>query len=187
MSDYCMRQQRSISRLSQMSTISTAFAAVAVAPEVVSALLETDDALDAPRYVIDLDGGSPLRCCLQPSLPGDRLALVAYAPLRRWAQDHGVDVGPYDEVGPIFLHAEGCLGREETNFPEWLRGSPRVIRAYSASGAIMGGTLVEAHGGFEAAIGELLSNPEVAVVHARALLFGCFTFEVRRVQGATAS
>jgi Protein of unknown function (DUF1203) len=171
-----------VPRLSPVSTITAAFASVAIDPCVVASLLETDDALKPPRYTVDPGGGSPLRCCLQPSRPGERLALVAFAPLRRWAAANEVDPGPYDEVGPIFLHAEECHGREETAYPDWLRDAPRVFRAYSPAGTIMGGTLVEANGEFERAISELLSDAEVAVVHARALAFGCFSFEVRRAQ-----
>ena len=34
----------------------------------------------------------------------------------------------------------------------------------------------------EQALAELFEDPDVAFVHARAVEFGCFTFEVRRAQ-----
>jgi Protein of unknown function (DUF1203) len=159
---------------------STSFAALPIDPGIVSSLLREDDAGHVPRSVIDDQGGSPLRCCLRPSQPGERLALVAFAPLRRWSAARGVDPGPYDEVGPVFLHAAPCRGRDATTFPDWLRVAPRVFRAYSSSGTILGGTLVDAGGDFESAITQHLADPAVALVHARAVAFGCFTFEVRR-------
>jgi hypothetical protein len=60
-----------------------------------------------------------------------------------------------------------------------------VFRSYSASGRILAGRLA---GGAEtsdaasaeAILAEVFADPAVAVVHARAVEFGCFTFEVRR-------
>lgn len=76
----------------------------------VRALLDSDDAGRAPTVRIDEEGGSPLRCCLGKAEPGERIALLSYAPLRRWAAGAGVDPGAYDEVGPIFVHAGPCPG-----------------------------------------------------------------------------
>jgi hypothetical protein len=106
--------------------------------------------------------------------------LVSYAPLRRWAGEMKVDAGAYDEVGPIFIHADPCDGPVVDGYPSELRGSRRMLRAYSDDGRILRGVQVEADGPFEDALEELLSEPRVAVVHARAIEFGCFTFEVRR-------
>jgi Protein of unknown function (DUF1203) len=105
---------------------------------------------------------------------------VRIAPLRRWGIANEVELGPYDEIGPLFLHAENGRGREVSSLPERPRGSPRVFLAHSAIGSIIGGTLVEADGTFERASSELLSDPNVAVAHMRALAFDCFTLEVRR-------
>jgi hypothetical protein len=74
---------------------------------------------------------------------------------------------------------------DRERLPQELLGSTRVFRAYRADGSILGGRLAA---GDEVAdqvvagqvLSELLADPEVAVVHARALEFGCFTFEVRR-------
>ncbi len=154
-------------------------------PLVVSRLREADDAGLAPRISVDAAGGSPLRCCLRRSRPGERVALVAYAPLRGWALETGADPGPYDEVGPVFIHPEHCSGYAGSGFPEAFAGERRVLRCYSSDGRIIGGRLAgpdEIHD--PAAAGRLLSaifaDPEVALVHARALEFGCFTFEIRR-------
>ncbi|CAM5468471.1 hypothetical protein SANTM175S_10443 [Streptomyces antimycoticus] len=59
----------------------------AIAPEVLKQLRITDDAGNPPRVVVDdEEGGSPMRCCLGRSRPYETIALVSYAPLRRWAR-----------------------------------------------------------------------------------------------------
>jgi hypothetical protein len=157
----------------------------AIAPEVLSELRRRDDAGREPRILTDCEG-SPLRCCLRPIQPGERAALVSYAPLRRWASaDAAADPGPYDEMGPVFIHPEPCAGPEGTGFPAWLAGSHRVLRMYSPAGHIAGGQLVEPDqadpvAGMEKALDEVLGRPDVAFVHVRAVEYGCWLFEARR-------
>ena len=165
--------------------ISTRFAVRAIDADVVRQLLQTDDAGNPPRLLIDEEGGSPLRCCLRLTRPGERIALVSYAPLRRWARETGAEPGPYDEVGPVFVHAEPCPGPAGTGYPQELAGGRRMLRAYSAAGTILGGRMLEAGTDHDAAaagavLAEMFADPRIAVVHARAVEFGCFTFEVRR-------
>lgn len=152
----------------------------AIEPAVVASLLELDDASRSPRFVTDGEGDSPLRCCLRLSRPGEALALVSYAPLRRWAQARGVDPGAYDETGPVFIHTEPCGGRVDSGYPAELRGSERMLRAYSEDGRILQGVQVHADDDVEQMLEDLLADPQVAVVHGRAVDFGCFTFEARR-------
>jgi catechol 2,3-dioxygenase-like lactoylglutathione lyase family enzyme len=64
----------------------------AIAPDVLTELRERDDAGALPRLLVDEEGGSPLRCCLRRIDPGERVALVSYAPLRRWARQTGADL-----------------------------------------------------------------------------------------------
>lgn len=58
------------------------------------------------------------------------------------------------------------------------------MRRYDAEGHIVGGRLLEipedATAGFDAAFAEAFGDPHVALVHVRALEYGCFQFEVRR-------
>ncbi|MEW1603806.1 DUF1203 domain-containing protein [Streptomyces sp. NPDC093808] len=154
-----------------------------VPPQVVKELLTLDDAGRPAVPVTDDEGGAPLRCCLRHSRPGERIALVSYAPLRRWAAETGVDPGAYDERGPVFVHAQECAGPECAG-PEG-GGLPftrahRVLRRYSADGRILGGRLVEAPEDFGPALGEAFADPAVALVHVRAVEYGCFLYEVRR-------
>ncbi len=163
----------------------TGFAVRPIAPDVVRQLLGTDDAGNLPCVLTDEQGGAPLRCCLRPVRPGERFALVSYAPLRRWARETGARPGAYDEVGPVFVHAEPCPGPAGTGYPQWLATGNRVLRAYSADGRILGGRLLQGRpdgdtAAAEAVLAEMFDDPQVALVHARAVEFGCFTFEVRR-------
>jgi hypothetical protein len=132
--------------------------------------------------------GSPLRCCLRPSEAGERIALVSYAPLRRWAASTGADPGAYDEQGPVFIHADDCGGFvPDGTYPFARHGALRTVRRYDAHGHIVGGRFVEipadATAGFDAAFDDAFSDPDVVLVHVRALEYGCFHFEVRRPAG----
>lgn len=153
--------------------------------DVVRGLRAQDDAGRSARLVVDDEGGSPLRCCLTRSKPGEEIALVSYAPLHRWAEREGVDPGPYDEVGPVFVHAYDCGGAEaSTSVPGELVGN-RVCRAYAHDGTIIRGLLVDpehptAKPTVEDALDELFGDPATALVHVRAVGHGCFTYEAGR-------
>ncbi|MFI5871752.1 DUF1203 domain-containing protein [Streptomyces sp. NBC_00377] len=149
-----------------------------IAPDTLAELRTTDDAGRPVTPVIDEEGGAPLRCCLRHSEPGELIALVSYAPLRRWAAGTGADPGAYDEQGPVFIHARTCPGPAGDGVP--FTDSRRTVRRYSAAGHILGGRLVEDPDGFDAAFAEAFTDPEVALVHVRAVEYGCFLYEVRR-------
>ncbi|WDV51709.1 DUF1203 domain-containing protein [Streptomyces coeruleorubidus] len=159
--------------------MTTTYIAQPIAPRVLKELRTTDDAGRPMDPVTDTEGGAPLRCCLGRSGPGDRIALVSYAPLRRWAAEKGVDPGAYDEVGPVFIHADDCPGPDaDAGIP--FTNAHRTVRRYSAEGRIVGGRLVEESAGFEQAFMEAFDDPAVALVHVRAVEYGCFLYEVRR-------
>jgi hypothetical protein len=126
------------------------------------------------------DGGAPLRCCLRRSTGGESIALVSYAPLRRWAGETGADPGPYDEVGPVYIHAEPCAGPDGDGLPLSLLDGRRVLRSYCADGSILGGRLIDAGDDVEQLIAETFADGAVALVHIRFAEFGCFLLESRR-------
>ncbi|MFJ8675826.1 DUF1203 domain-containing protein [Streptomyces sp. NPDC093589] len=182
----------------------TAYVPLPIPPAALKELRDVDDAGRAMRpYTARADGipvdcvGSPLRCCLRSIEAGERVALVSYAPLRRWAAAAGAEPGAYDEAGPVFLHADECEkpwggrdgrdsrhGRDGQGYPFARPGALRTLRRYNAEGHIVGGRLfeipVDAEAGFDRALGEAFADPEVALVHVRAVEYGCFQFEVRR-------
>ncbi|RDG39045.1 DUF1203 domain-containing protein [Streptomyces corynorhini] len=135
--------------------------------------------------------GSPLRCCLRAVAPGERIALVSYAPLRRWAAATGAEPGAYDESGPVFIHAGECdgpTGSAPGGYPFARPGALRAVRRYDSRGHIVGGRLFEVPEGspedgsaaFDRVIGEAFAEPDVVLVHVRAVEYGCFQFEVAR-------
>jgi hypothetical protein len=154
-----------------------------IAPRVLERLRAVDDAGHAREPFTDGEGGAPLRCCLRKSRTGERIVLVSYAPLRGWALERGVDPGPYDEVGPVFVHAQPCEGPEGTAYPRRMHGPLRVLRSYSAQGRILGGRTVELPeeraGEVDRILARMFADPAVALVHVRAVEFGCFMAEVR--------
>ncbi|RKE20879.1 DUF1203 domain-containing protein [Streptomyces sp. TLI_171] len=150
----------------------------AVPAATLAELRHADDAGRAPAPFTAEDGDQPLRCCLTRAAPGDRIALLSYAPLRRWAAETGCDPGAYMETGPVFVHAEPC-GGFGGGWPEGFHGGQRVLRAYGADGRILGGVLGEP-GELPELAAELLADPATALLHVRAVEFGCFLHEVRR-------
>ena len=117
-------------------------------------------------------GGAPLRCCLRDSRPGERVALVSVTPPG--------PMGAYQEVGPVFLHAEGCDGPSSPGYPDAFRDRPQVFRAYAADGSIAGGEIVDAGTGQEAVAERMLEDPEVAFLHTRNVVYGCYMLMIRR-------
>lgn len=148
-------------------------------------LRTVDDAGRTMRPFTAREGGSPLRCCLGAVREGERVALVAYAPLRRWAAGAGADPGAYDEVGPVFIHADPCAGPSlaEGRYPFARPGVRRVVRRYDAQGRILGGQLLvlsdDHQQTVDRALAEAFAEPATALAHLRAVEYGCFLFEVR--------
>ncbi|MGW4895083.1 DUF1203 domain-containing protein [Kitasatospora sp. NPDC004240] len=166
-----------------MTTTTVSLTVRPIEPLVLAELRRRDDAGRPPVLSVDEAGGAPLRCCLTRALPGDRIALLGYAPLRRWAAETGAEPGPYDETGPVFVHAEPCPGAGP-GWPDGFHQGERVLRAYDAAGRILDGVPVTPETA-EATAAGLLADPEVALLHVRALRFGCFLHEVRRAGDAT--
>lgn len=157
---------------------------LAIAPATLDRLRTVDDAGRRPDELAETDErGRPLRCCLRRARPGERLHLVSYAPVRRWVSADAPHPSAYDELGPVFIHAAPCAGPSAAAWPEQLRGTRRVLRAYCAQGRILGGCLLDSPARTrlsERTAGDLLLDPRVAFVHVRAVEHGCFLFGVCR-------
>ncbi|MFZ3570527.1 DUF1203 domain-containing protein [Streptomyces sp. BH097] len=169
----------------------TRYTALPIDPTALKELRTTDDAGRAMRPFTasgEASVGSPLRCCLRPVAEGEHIALVSYAPLRRWAARTGATPGAYDEQGPVFIHAEDCGGpaADRSGYPFARPGALRTLRRYDARGHIAGGRLLEIPqdgptAGIDAALDEAFADPEVVLVHVRAVEYGCLHFAVPRV------
>lgn len=169
------------------TTAPTRYDARAIDVATVAALRVGDDAGRSSAVIHDDEGGAPLRCCCRLSRPGEMLRLVSYAPLRRWAAEVGIDPGAYDEVGPVFIHAEACDGMSFNDLPGEFFAQHRMLRAYRRDGSILGARLVTPQESPAAMIEEVFTDADIAVIHVRAVEFGCFLLEVRRNPEARAS
>jgi Protein of unknown function (DUF1203) len=132
-----------------------------------------DEAGNPLTVQTDAEGGSPLRCCLRETVPGERVLLIAYTPPG--------GRGGYAERGPVFIHAERCDGyRTPDVYPPTLRHRQQVVRAYDRDGRIAGGVLVSDGEHAMPVIRDLLSRPEITLVQLRNVGYGCYNFAVRR-------
>jgi hypothetical protein len=133
----------------------------------------TDEAGNRLIPRVDAEGGSPLRCCLRESRPGELALLIAYTPPG--------PSGPYAERGPVFVHPDPCAGYPSPHvYPPALRHRPQVVRAYDHDGRITDGVLAGNGDHAETVIRELLARPQVALVHLRNVGYGCYNCAVRR-------
>jgi hypothetical protein len=124
----------------------------------------------------DDEGGSPLRCCLHTTKPGERVLLIAYTPPG--------GAGAYAERGPVFVHAEPCEGyRTPHEYPPDLYDRPQTVRAYNEQGRIEDGVYVSTGTEADRAIADLLDRPGVTLVQLRNVGFGCYNFAVRKGTG----
>jgi uncharacterized protein DUF1203 len=132
-----------------------------------------DEAGNQLTVQTDTEGGSPLRCCLRETVPGERVLLIAYTPPG--------GRGAYAERGPVFIHAEPCDGyRTVDRYPPALSHRQQVVRAYDRDGRIADGVLADDGQQAMTAIRELLARPDVTLVQLRNVGFGCYNFAVRR-------
>ena len=131
-------------------------------------------AAGAPDHALvtaDSPNGYPCRHCLQWATAGEQLILFPFA---------SVESGPYQERGPIFVHAEPCTRYAATErYPETF-GTGRAIRAYDRRKFMIDARVVNGEGP-EQAIEELLANPAAAFLHVRSATRGCYTMGIERV------
>lgn len=120
-------------------------------------------------------GGEPLRCCLDRARPGEDIALISYSPWTRpsaWA-----------ETGPVFVHHDRCSGyATPERYPPAFLLSASMLNPFDRTGARAYDhiTWLQPDDDHEAAVRLVLAQPEVAFLHVRSAVAGCFTFEVRR-------
>jgi Protein of unknown function (DUF1203) len=137
--------------------------------------------------IVDAEGGSPLRCCLRRSTPGEELYLIAYRPFSR--------PGPYAEAGPVFVHASPCPGyRENDAYPAGYRDWPTMVfRPYRRHAeldcdAIAYDAIQMGDGGTaETLIGAIFADPTIDFIHTRNVYAGCFMFSITRADVEPAS
>lgn len=123
-------------------------------------------------------GYGPCRCCLRQTRPGEERLLFSHAPVG--------SQNAYNEVGPVFIHAEACRPYAEVGvFPPEVKAGrmhiPLVLRAYSADGRMMAAESVPDNHQVESQIGKLFENPLIAFVHVRNAEAQCFICDIKRI------
>jgi len=121
-------------------------------------------------------GYGPCRSCLKQFRPGEKRILFSYSPNDR---NH-----PYNEIGPIFIHAEACPPYEQRDkFPPEIKNGrlpiPLALRGYNNEGRMIGAALVGERE-VEEVIAALFENRETSCIHARNAEFGCFIAHIER-------
>jgi len=113
---------------------------------------------------------APCRVCLRIPAAPEELILLSYQPL--------ADIGPYAEIGPIFVHADRCAPYARIEqFPADFAGRRLVLRAYNRDGRIVD-ALVAQPGEAPLRAAELLGRDAVAEVHVRHESYTCFDFKI---------
>jgi uncharacterized protein DUF1203 len=118
------------------------------------------------------EGWEPLRCCLRKAEPDEDIALICYTP---WLAP-----SPWAEAGPVFVHHGPCPGYPTPKiYPPAFTASHSVLNPFDHSGARAYHhiTFVKPGDDHEAAVQHVLSRPDVAFLHVRSSVAGCFTFE----------
>ncbi len=126
-----------------------------------------------PVVPMTAEGEEPLRCCLRDARAGEEIILCGHEPV--------LPASPYREVGAVFVHAQSCDGPVFSGAypPDWF-GRRQILRAYDRRGWIHPAS--RAHDGTDpvSAIAAVLADPEVAVVHSRNVVYGCYMFAATR-------
>jgi hypothetical protein len=132
------------------------------------------DALGQPVRRVVADGGEPCRDVLRRAQAGEELILASFSPFR--------EKGPYREFGPVFILANASdedIPREELPVAQGYLRDRFVLRAYSSREEILDAAMVTPSEA-EATLESFFATPEVAFVHARFPLYGCFACRIDR-------
>jgi hypothetical protein len=123
--------------------------------------------------VLDDDGGTfPVRCCLTEEPSADRVLLVSVAVP---AQD-----SPYTARSPVYIHRDGCAGREPSAEPPEILAARRLsLRGYDER-HMLTGTAVISGPDVEREASKLLDDGRTAYVFAHFAGPGCYACRIER-------
>lgn len=135
-----------------------------------------EDEFGNPWQARTAKGWEPLRCCLRTAEKGAEIALISYSP---WPLPWST---PWAEAGPVFVCDSACAGYTRTDrYPVGLRGLHLQLNPFDRSGgrAYRHIRFVSPEEDPEAAVRDVLAQPDVAHLHVRSATAQCFTFEAR--------
>ncbi len=135
----------------------------------------SDEALAARgivRKVAGDDGRYPCRVTLEDVPAGQSLLLLNY--------EHQAAPTPYRSNYAIFVsEAAARAGRFDGELPPVLRGRPIALRAFDATGMLIGAELALDDNVAEV-IARRFSDPSAAYLHAHNAAHGCFAAQIDR-------
>ena len=149
----------------------------AMATKTVRALQNgSNDANGQPpeRHVSD-GAGVPCRHCLTEVARGEPFIILAHRPFPT--------PQPYAEVGPIFLHADGCDRYDGAAGvpPMFLGWQALLLRGYGNDDRIVYGTgAVVPVAEIADASAAILERPDIAYVHVRSSTNNCFQCRIEQ-------
>ena len=149
----------------------------AMPTEIVRALRNgSNDANGQPpeRHVADRPG-MPCRYCLAEIAVGEPFMILAHRPFPA--------PQPYAEVGPIFLHANGCDRYDGAAGvpPMFLGWQALLLRGYGDDDRIVYGTgTVVPVAEITSASAAILEQPEIVYVHVRSSTNNCFQCRIEQ-------
>ena len=139
------------------------------------------DALGQPVRRLVAQGNEPCRDVLRRARPGEELILASFSPF--------VAEGPFHEYGPVYVLANASgeeVGREALPLhpPAGSTAEPYlreqfVLRAYSEDESILSAEMASPETAGEI-LQRFLDSADVAFIHARFPLFGCFACRIDR-------
>jgi len=133
------------------------------------------DALGQQVRRVVAEGGEPCRDVLRRARAGEELILASFSPF--------AEEGPYREFGPVFILADASeedVPREALPVTQGYLRERFVLRAYSPREEILDAAMVTPDEA-EETLASFLANPEVAFVHARFPVYGCFACRIDRL------
>ena len=125
------------------------------------------------RMIADARPGYPCRLSLEDAEVGEEVLLITY--------EHHKSNSPYRASGPVFFRPnarQAKLGKNE--LPEMLRHRFLSLRVYNAGGMMVDARTLQGRD-LEAALQELLSNPESAYIHVHNAGPGCYNCRIDRI------
>jgi hypothetical protein len=147
---------------------------VAGMPQSIAARIRADMRDDHGNALSIEDGeGAPCRVCLRYGRAGEPVILFSYKPFDAPAL--------YQEVGPVFIHADACSPYPaDSGVPDEFASRSLIVRPYTADHRIADSQVFTSPGEVSTVAVRLLQNPEVAYLHVRSISRGCFLFRLER-------
>lgn len=127
-----------------------------------------------PERAISSGVGMPCRHCLTDVAEGEAMLVLSFRPFPA--------PQPYAELGPVFLHARGCVPHVGTSaLPAMLRSPQYIVRGYGQDHRIVYGTgAVVATDDIPACAERLLERDDIAYVHVRSASNNCYLCRIDR-------